>query len=144
MPRGGKRPNPGPKKGTKYAPTIAKEAARDALRQIVLREMDAMTAAQIAHAKGLNYLVARNKTTGKFEKVTEELLTKWQASPDDMPEIIEVWQKDPSIQAYTDLMNRAIDKPAEQLQEIKLTGEINIVSRLHAARKRLAEPQPGQ
>ena len=32
-------------------------------------------------------------------------------------EIIEVWEKDPSVQAFTDLLNRAIDKPADQLPE---------------------------
>jgi hypothetical protein len=31
-------------------------------------------------------------------------------------EIIEVWEKDPSVQAFTDLMNRTIDKPVEQVQ----------------------------
>ena len=34
-------------------------------------------------------------------------------------EIIEVWEKDPSVQAFTDLMNRTLDKPAEQ---VKVTG----------------------
>ena len=131
----------GPQKGRKYRPTIAKEQAREALRQIVLREMDALIGAQVANAKGLSYLVARNKRTGKFEKVTGEMLEKWQRSPDNMPEVVEVWQKDPSVQAFTDLMNRAIDKPAEQLQEIKLTGELHLVDRLHAARNRLAKRQ---
>ena len=36
MPSGGARPNSGPKKGAKYAPTISKELAREALRQVVL------------------------------------------------------------------------------------------------------------
>jgi hypothetical protein len=30
-------------------------------------------------------------------------------------EVIEVWEKDPSVQAFTDLMNRTIDKPIEQM-----------------------------
>lgn len=119
MPRGGKRPNSGPAKGTKYAPTIAKEQARDALRQIVLEEMREMTAAQIAHAKGLKYLVARHKTTGKFATLTEEMMKTIAEGKNPEYEAIEVWSKDPSVQAYTDLMNRAIDKPAEQL---KVTG----------------------
>lgn len=120
MARGGKRPNSGPAKGTKYKPTLEKEAMREALRQTVFSHMDELCAAQIAHAKGLSYLVARNRTTGKFERVTGEMLELWQQTPEDMPAIIEVWQKDPSIQAFTDLMNRAIDKPAEQVQ---LTGD---------------------
>ncbi len=106
----------GPQKGAVYAPTIAKEQAREALRALVLREMEAMTSAQIAHAKGLSYLVARDKSTGKFERVTAEQLQAWETSPDEAPTVIEVWQKDPSIQAFTDLMNRALDKPAEQMR----------------------------
>lgn len=120
MPRGGKRPNSGPAKGTKYGPnkaTISKEAARDALRQIVLKHMDDMTSAQISHAKGLRYLVTREKKTGKFIRVTEAMA---KAKEGDTEEIIEVWEKDPSVQAFTDLMNRALDKPAEQ---VKVTGE---------------------
>lgn len=135
MARGGKRPNSGPKKGTKYAPTLSKEASREALRQIVLREMDSLVASQIANAKGIQYLVVREKKTGKFVRATAGSAEK--LKPDE--EIIEVWEKDPSVQAFTDLMNRALDKPAEQLQEIKVTGELNIVGRLQAARARLAK-----
>jgi len=37
-------------------------------------------------------------------------------------EIIEVWEKDPKVQAFTDLMNRCIDKPKEQKQEVAVAG----------------------
>lgn len=138
MPRGGKRAGAGAKKGSKHASTLSKEQAREALRQIVLREMDDLVASQIANAKGLKYLVVRRKSTGKFERRVGA------ADPqthDPDTEIIEVWEKDPSVQAFTDLMNRAIDKPAEQPQELKLSGEVNLVDRLHAARNRLAKRQ---
>lgn len=143
MPRGGARPNSGPKKGTKYGPqaqTIAKEAARDALRQIVLREMDALVSAQIAHARGLKYLVVRNAKTGKFERVSKERMQALlEAGDTEQLERIEVWDKDPSVQAFTDLMNRALDKPKEQEQELKLTGEVSVIlQRLTNARKRTA------
>src|SRR5262249_11496431 len=45
--------------------------------------------------------------------------------------------KDPSIQAFTDLMNRALDKPTEQIQhsaELNLHTEIS--AKLQAARHR--------
>jgi hypothetical protein len=32
--------------------------------------------------------------------------------------------KDPSVQSFTDLMNRALDKPKEQEQEIDLHAEL--------------------
>ncbi len=120
MPRGGKRPNSGPPKGTKYGPnkaTLSKEAAREVIRQVIMRHADEMTAAQIANSKGLKYLVTRDKKTGKFVRVTEAMARLKQG---DSEEIIEVWEKDPSVQAYTDLMNRYLGKPTE---EIELRGK---------------------
>lgn len=140
MPRGGARPNSGPKKGAKYKPTLDKEAAREALRAIVLREMESLVASQISAAKGIRYLVARNRASGKFVRLDEEAMTKLLAGEDDDSlEAVEVWEKDPSVQAFTDLMNRALDKPKEQKQELELTGELTVIpERLAAARKRLA------
>lgn len=140
MPRGGARPNSGPKKGTKYKPTLDKEAAREALRAIVLREMESLVASQMAAAKGISYLVARDKASGKFIRLSEEAMTQLLEGDDDEKlEAVEVWQKDPSVQAFTDLMNRALDKPKEQKQEFEVTGELTIIpERLAAARKRLA------
>jgi hypothetical protein len=96
--------------------TIAKEAARTALREIVLKHMDAMLASQIKHAIGLSYLVARHKASGKFEKLTADEAEKILGGEDSERVMVEVWEKDPSVQAFTDLMNRAIDKPMEQLE----------------------------
>lgn len=138
---GGARPGAGRPKGSKNPSTYTKEAARDALRQIVLREMEALVSSQIAAAKGIRFLVARNRATGKFVRVTETVMQALLANGVDTElELVEVWQKDPSTQAFTDLMNRALDKPKEQEQEIKLTAELTVVSeRLAAARKRFAK-----
>lgn len=127
MPRGGKRPGAGNKKGNRHAATISKEQAREALRTVILEQYREMTEAQIAHAKGLKYLVARNKKTGKFAKLTEDMLTAIVEGADTEHEAIEVWSKDPSVQAFTDLMNRALDKPAEQEQAVAVTGTLEIV-----------------
>ena len=118
MPRGGKRAGAGAKKGQKHAETLSKEQAREALRTIVLEHMQEMTAAQIANAQGIKYLVARHKTSGKFERVTEAELQAILAGEDEERVILEVWEKDPSVQAFTDLMNRALDKPKEQEQDV--------------------------
>ena len=140
MPRGGARPNSGPKKGAKYKPTLDKEAAREALRVIVLREMEELVGSQIAAAKGISYLVARDKASGKFIRLSEEAMTQLlEGGDDEKVEAVEVWQKDPSVQAFTDLMNRALDKPKEQKQELEVTGELTVIpARLAEARKRLA------
>ena len=72
----------------------------------------------MSHAVGLKYLVVRDKKSGKFVRVGEALARQSEA------ETIEVWEKDPSVQAFTDLMNRALDKPAEALQQHAVSGTI--------------------
>jgi len=142
---GGRRKGSGRKKGVKLPATITKEQAREALRQIVLQHMDKLVQAQLHNAQGLNHLMMRDPKTGKFERVAKDV---------DDPKMAEaqidaalasnnavwIYQKDPSIQAFTDLMNRALDKPIEQVQ---LSGELNIqtevITKLEAARRRLAK-----
>jgi len=126
MPRGGKRPNSGPAKGAIYKPTRDKAIAREALRAIVDRHMEAMTEAQIKHAQGIKFLVKRSVRGGKFEKVAADDLETALKLQDEGEIILEVWDKDPSVQAYTDLMNRHIDKPKEQEQEHKIDGTLTI------------------
>lgn len=135
MPRGGKRPGAGRKKGSKEPQTIAKEQARELTRQLITARLQPLIEAQISNAQGIKYLVVREKATGKFKRVAESVATA--LNPDE--EVIEIWEKDPSVQAFTDLMNRALDKPKEQEQEIKLTGTLQVVDqRLMEARKRAA------
>lgn len=143
-PKGGKRPGAGRPKGTarllkeRTALMTAqdKEMARLRVQALVFAELDPLVHAQIANAKGISYLVTRDKRTGKFIRVTEAMA---KAKQGDAEEIIEVWEKDPSVHAFTDLMNRTLDKPAEQVQEIKVSGSLDIVAVLQAARKRLTD-----
>jgi hypothetical protein len=122
---GGARPGAGKKKGHKATSTLAKEQARELLRQKVTEQMEPLIASQIANAMGIKYLVTRNKKTGKFIRVTEAM-AKLKQPADDDEEIIEVWEKDPSVQAFTDLMNRALDKPMEQVQQIEVSGGLEL------------------
>jgi hypothetical protein len=125
---GGTRPGAGMPKGYKTQKTLAKEQAREVARQIITRELEPMLAAQIAHAKGLSYLVARHKTTGKFAKLTEDLALTIAEGKNPEYEAIEVWGKDPSVQAFTDLLNRALDKPKEQVEVTgKDSGPLEII-----------------
>lgn len=116
--RGGKRPGAGRKKGFKLPTTISKEQAREAHRVMVLKFMERMTRAHIANACGIGHLYTRDKA-GKFTKIENEkevdrLLAEGVEDRDYW-----IFTKDPSAQSYTDLMNRALDKPAEQ---VKVTG----------------------
>jgi CRISPR/Cas system CSM-associated protein Csm2 small subunit len=104
-----------------YAATITKEMAREALREVVMQHMPEMVQAQVAHAKGLTYLVRRDKGSGKFVRVTADMLDK--QSDDD---VIEMWTKEPNVPAFTDLLNRALDKPKEQEQALQVHGKMII------------------
>lgn len=142
MPKGGTRPGAGRPPGihTPHKETLSKEAAREVARTRILRDLEPMIEAQVSHAKGLKYLVVRDVKTGKFTKVTKERMDALLESDDhEALEKLEIWEKDPSVQAFTDLLNRALDKPREQVQEIKVTGELELVQgRLLSARKRVS------
>jgi len=96
-----------------------------------------MLEAQVAHSKGLKYLVARHKASGKFEKLTADDAEKLLKGEDSDHIVVEVWEKDPSVQAFTDLLNRALDKPKEQEIEVSMTVTDTLHSKIAQARKRL-------
>ena len=111
----------GKPKGYKAPATRTKDAMREYVRKRVAAELGPMLDAQIAHAKGLQYLVTRDKKTGKFVRVGPAMASQLKH------ESIQVWEKDPSIAAFTDLANRAMDKPAEQVQAVAVAGRLEIV-----------------
>ena len=133
---GGKQVGAGRPKGSKDASTLSKEQAREATRKLIMRKLAPLVDAQIANAMGIKYLVIRDKKTGKFIRVTETMAVAKLASGE---EIVEIWEKDPSVPAFTDLMNRALDKAKEQPQEIELTSGDVITRRLETGRKRAAD-----
>ena len=112
--------------------TLAKEAARELVRQEITQHLKPLIDAQVANALGLKHLVTRDEKTGKFTRVTAAMARKGHGL------VIEVWEKDPSTQAFTDLMNRAIDKPKEQEQQLQVTGDWDKL----AARLASARPKP--
>jgi len=114
-------------KGYKTQKTLDKEAAREALREIVKEHIAEMVAAQVAAAKGLKYLTVRNKKTGKFEKLTKDLAETILGGQDPERELVEVWEQAPNVQAFTDLMNRTIDKPTEHVEaDVTSDGTLTI------------------
>jgi uncharacterized surface protein with fasciclin (FAS1) repeats len=99
-------------KGAKSRGTLTKEMAREYLRELVIAELEPLVQAQLAHARGIGHLYVRDKT-GKFTKIenqarADELLATGKAEQDYW-----IFTKDPSIQAFADLLNRALDKPTE-------------------------------
>jgi hypothetical protein len=117
MPRGGARPNTGPKKGSHHKATLDKLAQKEAFRQVVFKHQEALLSSAIASAKGIQHFVLRDKKTGKFEKVTSEQAAI--AVMNDPESVYEFWTRDPSIAAFAYLFDQALDKAA---QPQKLTG----------------------
>lgn len=112
MPRGGRRPGAGAKPGILAPVTVEKNAYRQKARNLIGPHMADIIAAHIANSKGIKYLVVREKATGKFLRVGENVAATSE-------EVIEVWEKDPSIEAAKVLLDRLLDKPAEH---VELTG----------------------
>lgn len=109
--------------GHQTVKTIEKEAARAALRQIVLEHMQDLVGAQLANAKGISHFFLRDKA-GQFVKIEDPKLIAQALNSGSEGSYYYIFTKDPSIQAFTDLMNRAIDKPAEQEQQHAVSGTL--------------------
>lgn len=126
-------------KGKVTRKTLDKLMAREEARKQITASLGPILRAQIAHAIGIGHLYTRDKN-GKFTKIEslsqiDQLLTHGTEG-----EHYWIFAKDPSTAAATDLLNRALDKPKEQEQEIKLTGSVDVVSIL---RKRHERSQRG-
>jgi len=102
--------------------TIEREVLRNQLLALVGESLRPMTTAQIANAQGIKYLIARNKRTGEFKKLTEAE-AQLKMGKESEGEVIEVWEERPNVPAFTDLMNRTLGKPAE---EVNLAGGVDI------------------
>lgn len=117
----------GVKKGYKAPKTLEKEAARELLRQIVNEELEPMTRAQVAHAKGVSYMVLRNPD-GTFTRATDE--KQIDAACASGAEAFRIFTAAPNPASYKDLMDRALDKPKEQVEVTgKDDGPLEIIIR---------------
>lgn len=143
MPRGGKRPHSGPAKGTKYAPTLAKEAAREAYRAFMAQYMDGLHLAQVRSAMGLFHLILREDdgTFTRFESSGDEATDKARidAAVSMGKKACWISTKDPSAQMLIDVFNRYYDKPAEQDVTVNVKGLPELLARLDAGRQRNAK-----
>lgn len=139
MGRGGKRAGAGRPKGSKEPQTLQKEAAREYLRQRLTKQLEPVADALVSRAQGVRYFVTRNKKTGKYELVTNpEHVIKALNGEDEHTG--EFYTDKPDVQAIREILDRTLDKSKEQEQEIKIRGELEVVTvRLEHARKRLAQ-----
>src|SRR5215831_930719 len=99
MARGGKRRAAGRPKGRKEVKTLAKEQAREFLRQMVTSSLEPLVQAQIDNALGLKRLIVRDPKTGKFQRVDDDGLDTALASEHG----VWVYTQPPNVSAFADL-----------------------------------------
>jgi hypothetical protein len=119
---GGKRKGAGYPKGVKWPSTLRKEEARELVRQYVNERLPQFLDAMSDNIIG-RHLMMRDPKTGKFERITGDAKQIDKALKSK--NAFWIYSKDPNVQAFTDLLNRAIDKPAEHVQ-VEGGGSITI------------------
>lgn len=112
-------------KGHVTRKTLDKLASREMVRQYIMGHINDMLRAQVENAKGLKHLFMRDDA-GKWTQVTDPAMIEVVLNSGEEGKYFYIHSKDPSVQAWTDLANRALDKPKEQEQEVtvKLTTEV--------------------
>src|SRR5215813_12924499 len=111
---GGRRPGAGKPKGVRWPSTLAKPEARERVRQYVTERLPEYLDAMSDNILGIRHLMMRDPKTGKFERITGDAKQIDEALKTD--NAFWIYTKDPSVQAFTDLMNRCIDKLSEHIQ----------------------------
>jgi hypothetical protein len=79
--------------------------------------------AQLDNAEGIRHLMMRDPKTGKFERLMDDAKQIDKALK--TKNAFWIYTNDPNVQAFSDLLNRAIDKPAEHVQ-VEGGGSITI------------------
>lgn len=137
MPKGGKRPGAGRPKGSKEPQTLEKEAAREALRVRLTREMDGVAEALVSRCKGVRYFVTRNKT-GKYEIVTNpDAVVKALNEEDEYTG--EFYTDKPETAAIREFFDRTVDRAKEQEQTLKHSLDGDLMALLQEGRERIAK-----
>ena len=64
---------------------------------------------------GVSHFLVRDPVTGRFKRISDD--DEIERAIDEGLEHYRIYTKDPNVQAFTDLMNRALDKPAKQVAD---------------------------
>lgn len=131
----------GKPKGYKAPATLEKEAAREAVRRRITERLVPLVDAQIDSAIGISHFMLRDPKTGQWERIQDpEQIVKALNDPRARQgSTYLIYTKDPNSNAARDMLDRAIDKPKEQLQEIKVEGGDALIERLKQGMLRAAK-----
>lgn len=81
-----------------------------------MADLDPMLSAQIASAKGISHFFLRDPKTKQFIRIEDPKRIQAALNAGEAGSFYWIFTKDPSIQAFTDLMNRTFDKPKEHVE----------------------------
>ena len=131
----------GKPKGYKAPSTLEKEAAREAVRQRITQRIFPLVDAQIDSAIGIKHFMLRDPLTGQWQRITnpDEIVAALNHPKAKHGSTYLIYTKDPNSQAAREMLDRAIDKPKEQLQELKIDAGEELIQALHAGRQRAAK-----
>ncbi len=136
LPKTGGKP-----KGFKFPATIEKETQREIARQLIAKRLEPIIDAQCDNAQGVKHFMKRDPESGKFERLTNPDQIAAAMNEDGAEEGSTYWiyTKDPSPQSAKEMLDRLLDRSKEQEQEIKLTGDADMMTALALGRQRAAK-----
>lgn len=109
-------------KGSKTIESLDKIDARNYVRQLVTAKLKPLVEAQIQNALGLSHLFLKDKV-GRFVQITDPKQIEDVLNSGEQDKYFYIQTKDPSTAAFTDLLNRALDKPAEHVEVTGADGK---------------------
>ena len=114
MARGGHRPGSGRKAGGQNKQTIEKEVLREEYRLEVRKHIPDLVRAQLATAKGVHHMRAKDPKTGQWVEVTDAaLIDRCLAAGESF---YDIYAQNPNVQALKDIFDRLMDQPARALE----------------------------
>lgn len=117
MPRGGKRPNTGPKPGSHRKSTLSaneqKHLAREVIREHIKQHIPQIIQAQVENAIGVPYMVLR-ASDGSFVRATD--VKQVDAALAAGESAFKLYTKEPHTAAASMLLAYAADKPVEPVE----------------------------
>ncbi len=103
----------GPKKGAKYK-TLEKEEFRKLYREELQRHLPELVRAQLAVARGVHHMRAKDPKTGQWVEVTDAaLIDRCLAAGESF---YDIYAQNPNVQALKDIFDRLMDQPARALE----------------------------
>ena len=116
MPRGGRRPGAGAKKGSKQTASLQKAELLKQFRDRVAAEFEPLLSALFTTATGVTHMMVRDES-GKWTRVTDpvQILRYLEAGET----VYRITAQNPDVRALKDIFDRAFGSPT---QAVELTG----------------------